>query len=114
MRTPTREYEGPATIGGLSLEKVRIREGVEEPDNLWHPHGPSLQTRWWEGEVHGYGFATLYAAQDLPDGPVDIVLPLGRAVAYLTIDVMYHVDRIDPEWRIGLQGAGPSPLGQRT
>lgn len=111
MRTVTREYEGPATIGGLSLEKVRIQSGVEEPDELWNPGDQRPQMRWWDGEVYGDDPAVLRAALGLPDGSVDVVLPLGRAVAYLTIDVTQHADRIDLEWRIGLQGAGPSPLG---
>jgi hypothetical protein len=111
MRTVTREYEGPATIGGLSLAKVRIQGGVEESDQLWNPGEPALQLRWWEGEASGTDPGVLRSAWGLPDGPVEVVLPVGRAVAYLTIDVTQHVDRIDPEWQISLQGAGPSPLG---
>ncbi|MGW2985444.1 hypothetical protein [Streptomyces goshikiensis] len=96
----------------MSLPKVRIQEGVEEPDSIWaRPGEPALLTRWWEGEASGYDPHVFRAALGLPDGPADVVLPMGRAVAYVTVDATQHLGRIDPEWRITLQGSGPSPLG---
>lgn len=111
MRSTTFEYEGPATIGGLNLPTVRIRDGVEESDPVWvSPGEPAVQLlRWWEGEASGDDPHILQAAYALPDGLIDVVLPMGRAVAYVTVEVTQHADRIDPEWQITLQGSGPSP-----
>ncbi|MFG2617803.1 hypothetical protein ACGFXC_09240 [Streptomyces sp. NPDC048507] len=111
METVTRTYEGPATIGGLSLPEVLIQEGVNESDQSWDFSAPSVQTRWWAGEACGDDPAVLRAVWGLPDGPVEVVLSVGRAAAaFLTIEVTQHADQIDPEWQIVLQGTGPSPL----
>ncbi|MCP3758198.1 hypothetical protein [Streptomyces sp. TBY4] len=98
----------------MSLEKVHIQEGTEEAEPLWNPGDSFPLVRWWDGVVRGNDPAILRAALSLPDGPAEVVLPVGRAVAYLTIDVTQALDRIDPDWQISLQGAGPSPLSQRT
>ncbi|MFD6968373.1 hypothetical protein [Streptomyces sp. NPDC059949] len=112
MRELTREYEGPATVGGLDLPKVRIQEGVEESDWSWERPGElTLAMRWWEGEALGNDPHVLRTAYGLLEGPVDVVLPTGRAVAYLTLNVTHHVGEMYPQWEIGLQGAGRSPLG---
>lgn len=112
MRAMTREYEGPATVGGLSLPKVRIQDGVEETDPVWQNLGePALAMRWWEGEASGDDPALLRSAWRLPDGPVEVALPDGRrAMAYVTVDVTKHLDTPYPEWQMTLQGTGPSPL----
>jgi hypothetical protein len=112
MRAMKREYEGPAEVGGLSLPKVRIREGVEERDPLWaSPGEPVLQRRWWEGEASGDAPDILRSAWALPDGPVEVILPTGRrAMAYVTVDITRGLDEPYPDWQLTLQGAGPSPL----
>ncbi|MFE7099768.1 hypothetical protein [Streptomyces erythrochromogenes] len=114
MRAMTREYEGSATVGGLSLPKIRIREGVEASDSVWvSPGEPVLQMRWWEGEASGDDSAirNLGAAWDLADGPVEVILPTGRrAMGYLTVDVPGRLDDTETEWQLTLHGAGPSPL----
>ncbi|MFB7171100.1 hypothetical protein ACFCYM_09800 [Streptomyces sp. NPDC056254] len=112
MKAMTREYVGPATVGGLSLSKVRIQEGVEESAPVWvNPGEPVLEMRWWEGEASGDDPAILRSAWALPDGPVEVILPTGRrAMAYVAVDVPGRLDDTDTEWQISLQGAGPSPL----
>ncbi|MFE3578720.1 hypothetical protein [Streptomyces vinaceus] len=112
MESTTREYEGPATVGGLRLPKVRIREGVEEPNPEWQftdpGYGPHL--RWWDGEAQGDDPRVLAAVRGLLDGPVDVVLPTGQGRAFLNIDWSLGVDSWDPDWTITLRGTGPSPL----
>lgn len=113
MRSVTREYEGPATVGGLSLPKVRIREGVEEPQPEWKfnapGHGPHL--RWWDGEAAGDDPSVLAAVRGLLEGPVDVVVPTGQGQAFLNVELSLSVDAWNPDWTIELRGTGPSPLG---